>query len=130
MRLTRLTKMPDRGGILNLGKALVVRSATISNVVAGAGTILANQFRLGPIFVDSSGGAVGITTPTAAQMTAAFPEVKSGNGFEWSLISNTGANAVTVAPGAGVTTLGNMAVTGSANFFFIKTSPTAWVLSR
>ena len=130
MRLTRYTKMPSEGGFLDIGKALVIKAAGVANVVAGAGTISAQQFKAGPIFVDASGGAVGITTPTAAQMTTAYPEVKSGMGFEWRLISNSGANAVTITPGSGVTGLGSMAVTGSANFFFQKTSDTAWLLIR
>jgi hypothetical protein len=130
MRLTRYTKMPSEGGIFDLGKALVVKAAGVTNAVAGGGTIVAAQFKNGPIFVDAAAAAVGITTPTAAQMTAAYPEVKSGTGFEWRLISNSGTNAVTITPGAGVTGLGSMAVTGSANFFFQKTSDTAWLLVR
>lgn len=130
MRLTRHTKMPDRGGIFDLGKALIVKSASTTNVVANAGTINALQFKNGPIFVDASGGAAGITTPTAAQMTACFPEVGPSEGFEWRLASNSGTNAVTITPGVGVTTLGNMAVTGSANFFFTKVSATSWLLIR
>ena len=130
MRLTRYTKMPSEGGFFNLGKALVIKSSALTNVVASAGTIVAQQFKAGPIFVDASGGSVGITTPTAAQMTTAFPEVKNGMGFEWRLVSNHSVNTVTITPGSGITGIGSMVVTGSANFFFTKVSDVAWSLLR
>lgn len=131
MRLTRYTKMPSEGGLFDLGKALIVKAAAVvANVVAGGGTIAAAQFKAGPIFVDASGGAAGITTPTAAQLTTAFPEVKNGTGFEWRLTSNSAANAVTITAGSGVTTLGSMAVTATGSLFFTKTSDVAWVLIR
>jgi hypothetical protein len=75
------------------------------------------------------GAAYQDTTPTAAELTAAYPEINDGDSFEFSYASMV-AFAATIAGGVGVTQVAGstavIAANSSGRIVLTKTSDAAW----
>lgn len=74
-------------------------------------------------------GAAAYTTPTAAEIDAAFPDVATGDSFEVTIVNTSGgANAITVTGGTGVTVKGTAAIAQNrcAKCLFLRTGAAAW----
>lgn len=65
-----------------------------------------------------SGGAITLTTPTAASMVAYQPGATVGDSYRFTIINTNSSNAITLDPGSGVTVVGSatIALSTSANF--------------
>ena len=83
--------------------------------------------------VTNFGSALALTTPTAAELDAAFINAKVGTAFKFTIVG-TGAFANTLTGGTGVTVVGAAATPtttiASAAFQFTKTGVRAWSAYR
>lgn len=96
----------------------------VVNSGAGAQTISLEQILGGLAVFTGAAGAVTYTTDTAANILAAMPDMDVGDTFAFCL-SNTAAQAATIAGGTGVTASGNLVVNATSKFFVLeKTSAT------
>ncbi len=102
------------------------------NAVTAAGpfTLTAAQFVNAIYQTSGQTSAVGVTTPTAAQIVAALPNAQVGSKFEFVLINgNTSSGAVTITGGTNVTITypngSTVAVTKSQIFRGVVTNATA-----
>lgn len=92
--------------------------------IADAGTVTAAQVLTGILYQDASGGAVTMTSPTAALMDAAV-DLSIGGSFDMYVASNHATNTSTISGGTGVTVVGSGAVTNTGGHFkWIKTAAT------
>jgi len=105
-------------GLLSMAKVNTV--ATAGNLTITTEAILGGVARF-----TGAAGAVTYTTPTAALLLAALPDMDIGDTYMF-IISNTAAQAATIAGGAGVTAVaGNLVVNATAKHFVLeKTSAT------
>lgn len=100
----------------------------IMNVDAASTITVANM--AGGLIIRTTAATNRIdTTPTAAAIIAAYPEMDVGESFIVT-ISNQTAVTITIAGGAGVTASGNLviAATSMRLFMFTKTSATTMTL--
>lgn len=111
---------PARVGDGFLANPLITTVATAGNLTIGVPAILGGIAR----FTGAAGG-VTYTTPTAALLLAAMPEMDIGDTYVF-MISNTAAQAATIAGGDGVTAVaGNLVVNATSKMFVLeKTSAT------
>lgn len=101
--------------------------ATISN----AGTVTVAQVAGGVLYQDASGGNVTMTSPTAAAIDAAFPDLATGDGLMLYVASNHATNTSTISGGSNVTLVGSGAVTQLGGVFaLIKTGSGAYDMVR
>ena len=103
-----------------------------ATVIAAAYTLTAADFAAGIISATSS-GSYALTTPTGAQMDAAFTNAKVGSSFDLSLTHGSATNVITLTAGAsGVTIVGLATVTGitSGTWSFRKTGAGTWSAYR
>lgn len=70
------------------------------------------------IGTSTPGAAASFTTPTAAALVAFQAGVSVGDSYELTVINLSGANAITLVPGSGVTLVGSdeVATSSSGNF--------------
>lgn len=95
--------------------------ATIGN----AGTVTVAQTAGGILYQDASGGNVTMTTETAANIAAAFPDLAVGEALAIYSASNHATNTSTLAGGANVTLVGSGAVTQTGGqYMLVKTAAT------
>lgn len=110
----------------------------VTITATGAVTLTLAQMLAGLIVANPGTTASTYTTPTGAQIDAAFNNpVKVGVSFDFHVVNiGTGAGVVTMAPGTGVTLVGlnthpTAAVGSSAKWRLRKTAaPSAWTLYR
>lgn len=88
-------------------------------------TLSAANVRKG-IMTTTPGGAINLTTPTAALLKAADPDAAVGRGYTFTIINLNGSNAATLVAGSGVTLVGAavVAASTSANFYVRYTNVT------
>jgi len=105
----------------------VIRTLT-RTTIADAGTVTAAQVLTGILYQDASGGAVTMTSPTAALMDAALEAlggIAIGASIDLYIASNHATNTSTISGGTGVTLVGSGAVTAlGGHFKLIKTAAT------
>jgi len=109
------------------GDGLMSSSPRITTVATAGNLTIGLDAMLGGIArFTGAAGAVTYTTPTAAAILAALPEMDIGDSFEFRL-TNTAAQAATIAGGTGVTAIaGNLVVNATSKVFtLVKTSATA-----
>jgi len=87
------------------------------NTAADTATLVSGQ--MSGLLTGTPTAAANYTTPTATQLCALFPFVKSGanTGFWWDMwVKNTsaGANTITVVAGSGVTVVGTATIAQNA----------------
>lgn len=87
----------DNDAIAQLGRA-----AHSIFAATAAATLTAAELMDGLVTVAGTPGSFTLTTPTAAQLAAAWPEAVVGSSFEF-CIDNAGDGTVTLAAGTGVT---------------------------
>lgn len=110
--------------------SMVVRPQ--ATVISAAYTLTAADFAAGIISATSS-GSYALTTPTGAQMDAAFTNAKVGSSFDLSLTHGSAINVITLTAGAtDVTIVGLATVTGvtSGTWTFRKTGVATWSAYR
>jgi hypothetical protein len=95
-------------GHTTTGAVLTRAVQTSVNNAAGVTYTVANILT-GFLFRSGAGGAVTDTTPTAAQIVAAFPGSQANTGYEFT-ISNGNGGLLTLAAGTGVTLVGTTTV--------------------
>lgn len=106
------------------GDGLLMAAQRTVNTAAGNQTISVPQVLGGVAVFTGAAGAVTYTTPTAALLLAAMPDMDIGDTFMF-VLSNTAAQAATIAGGTDVTAAGNLVVNATAKFFLLeKTSAT------
>lgn len=76
-----------------------------TNANAGNQTITISQIAGGVALFTGAAGAVAYTTPTAAQIIAAFPELDIGDTMTFKL-TNTAAQTATITAGTDITLAG------------------------
>jgi len=98
-------------------------AADVGNISA---TLSAANVRKG-ILTTTPGGAINLTTPTAALLKAADPDAAVGRGYSFTIINLNGTNAATLVAGSGVTLVGGAVVAAatSANFYVRYTNVTS-----
>ena len=90
-----------------------------SDVGGVTATLVASSVISGIMTSTPAGGAINLTTPTAALLVAADSIAAVGKGYPFTLINLNGTNAATILAGTGVTLVGNMvvALSTSGNFY-------------
>lgn len=112
---------------------LAVSGVNISrNATVGAATLVVAEVAPGNILARTGSiGAYADTTPTAALLTAANPDVADGESY-LCRVSNRVAFIETITAGAGVTFVAGsnttIAANSSATLCFTRTSATAWTI--
>ena len=128
--------------IANVGGGYQIADGNVSEVsmttrpqvktITAAYTLTDTDFASGIISATSS-GSYALTTPTGAQMDAAFTNAKIGSSFDLSLTHGSATNVITLTAGAsGVTVVGLATVTGitSGTWTFRKTGTGTWSAYR
>ena len=112
------------------GSGLLSYTAT-RNTIADAATITVEQHRQLVLFQDASAGNVTMTTATAADLDAAFPNLKVGEAIPQYQASNHPTNTSTISGGTGVTlvTFGQASQNG-AQYLLMKTGTATYDLVR
>lgn len=106
------------------GDGLLTAAQRTVNASAGAQTISVAQILGGVAVFTGATSAVTYTSATAADLIAAMPDMDIGDTYMF-VLSNTAAQAATIAGGTGVTASGNLVVNATAKFFLLeKTSAT------
>jgi len=82
----------------------IYQAAAAPPVKTGAGTLTVDEF-VGGLVQTNFGSALALTTPTAAQIDAAYPNLKVGSSFGFTL-AGTAAFANTLTMGTGMTAVG------------------------
>jgi hypothetical protein len=117
MRLPRNLLLQPNGYIHENGTLFFLASA--KQTVANAGVISAANLRSGLITQDASGGAVTMSTRTAAQIVQDFPDWQIGEGIIFFVYGNHATNTSTIAGGVGVTLIGGATVTTTGGTFLL-----------
>lgn len=105
------------------GLLMAMRITTVAT--AGALTIGADAIRGGCARFTGAAGAVTYTTPTGTQLDAVFGDMDVGETVSF-ILSNTAAQAATVAGGTGVTAVaGNLVVNATSKIFVLEKTGTA-----
>src|SRR5271165_2875242 len=110
----------------DLAQMANMMSVTTDTAWAASSTLTAAQIING-IYVatGAGGGAITATTPTAAQICAAIPNVQAGSAFDF-WINNASGQTATLTGGSGVAQLGGgvVAITTAHNgtFKFVVTN--------
>nr|QYA18389.1 hypothetical protein KOM_12_119 [Clandestinovirus] len=87
----------------------------ISTSITNATTVMTRAMIYGGIIeCTSSGGAVALTTDTAALIVGGLSSPAVGDTLEVQLV-NVGANSVTITAGTGVTTFGSLTIAGNTS---------------
>lgn len=103
---------------------------TISTVSASA-TISMTQLLGKGLSQTTTGGAQGMTLPTAATIAAAIPELEIGEAIPVYHIATSSAGASTLSVNTGITAIGStVATTTGANYKLTKISAAAFKLLR
>lgn len=103
----------------------------VRNTIADAGTVTVAQHRDQVLYQDASGGAVTMTTATAALLAAEFADMAIGDSIKQYVASNHATNTITITGGTGVTIVGLATVVNSgATFLLIKTAAATFDLVR
>lgn len=108
-----------------IGDGFLANPRVVTVATAGDLTITLNAILGGVARFTGAAGAVTYTTPTAVAILAAMPDMDIGDTYVF-MISNTAAQAATVAGGVGVTAVaGNLIVNATSKMFVLeKTSAT------
>ena len=108
-----------------VGDGFLAMPRVVLNDAAGNQTISVNQILGGIARFTGAAGAVTYTTPTAALLLAAMPAMDIGDTYVF-MVSNTAAQAATLAGGTDVTAVaGNLVVNATSKMFVLeKTSAT------
>lgn len=121
----------DPSAALEVCEVLQERFPVTRTTIADAGTITGAQHATQVLYQDASGGAVTMTTATAALINAAIPTMRIGDAFPQYVASNHASNTSTISGGTGVTLVGSGAVTQTGgSFLLIKTAATTFDLVR
>lgn len=110
------------GGLFNVNEA---EDADIFCLVGGASTALTltgTQFANQVIdYSGSAGSGVAVTTPTAAQIIAAFPSTIPATGYniKWWFLNDSSGQTVTLTAGSGVTIVGTATIATATTRMFI-----------
>jgi len=108
----------------NAGESISAISV-VRNTIADSGTVTAVQHRDQVLYQDASGGAVTMTSATAALIDAELPDLAVGDALPQYAASNHASNTSTISGGTGVTLVGSGAVTNTGGqFLLIKTATT------
>ncbi len=109
-----------RAGDGFLANPLITTVATAGNLTIGLSAIMGGVARF-----TGAAGAVTYTTPTAAAILAANPEMDIGDSLVF-VVVNTAAQAATIAGGTDVTAVaGNLVVNANSKMFaLVKTAAT------
>lgn len=108
-----------------IGDGFMANPRVVTVATAGNLTITTDQILGGVARFTGAAGAVTYTTPTAALLLAAMPDMDIGDTYVF-MISNTAAQAATIAGGTDVTAVaGNLVVNATSKMFVLeKTSDT------
>lgn len=107
-----------------MGVPVYKLATTTAGTVADSGTATDAQHLGGVIYQDASGGNVGWTTRTAAQLIAAFG-MPVGCAVPQFVVSNHATNTSTVTGGSGVTVVGGATVTRIGGTFMLLRTGTS-----
>lgn len=103
-----------------IGDGFIANPRVVLNSAAGAQTISLDQILGGIARFTGAAGAVTYTTETAANILAAMPDMDIGDTYVF-VISNTAAQAATIAGGTGVTAVaGNLVVNATSKMFVLE----------
>lgn len=113
------------------GEGFMAMPLVITNAAAGNQTISVSQIAAGVARFTGAAGTVTYTTPTAAELAAAFPTMDIGDTYVFSIV-NTTAQLATIAGGTGVTAVTGLLtlLSGSGLFLLEKTGDAAFNLYR
>lgn len=101
------------------GNPLVTTNATAGNQTMTVPAVLGGVAQF-----TGAAGAVNYTTPTAAALIAAMPDMDIGDSFIFA-VSNTAAQTATIVGGTDVTVSGNSTVNAGVRFvLLVKTAAT------
>jgi len=121
-------------GLIRVGGAaglVPIAQNMVRSTVADAGTVTVAQHRGQLLYQDASGGAVTMTTATAANLDTEMPDLVTGSSILLMMASNHAANTSTISGGNNVTLVGSGAVTQTGGIFIlIKTGAGTYDLVR
>ncbi len=100
-----------------------IRGQGTPGVLNATGALTAAMILSG-LVTTTVGAAVVATLPTGTVLDAAIEEMEIGDSFDWTVLSNTGANAFTVTAATDHTVVGLMAVATTCSALF-RTRKTA-----
>jgi len=88
-------------------------------------TLTIDQLIKGLVY-SNPGGAITLTTPSAANIVSGDVDSEVGRGFEFSIINKNGVGTITLGLGAGITLTGSsaIAISSSATFYVRYTNVT------
>lgn len=110
-----------KGGIeveARVGEGFMANPQITTDATAGNRTIALSAILGGICQFTGAAGAVTYTTPTAAALAAAMPDMDVGDSYMFK-ISNTAAQTATIAGGTNVTASGNLTVNAGARDFIL-----------
>lgn len=111
--------------------AVLLGARMTRSTVSNGGTVTDAQHRGSILYQDASGGNVTMTTRTAAQLAAAFPQLAVGDAVFQFMSSNHATNTSTISGGTDVTLIGSGAVTRTGGvFLLVKTAAATFDLVR
>lgn len=121
----------DSGGVVTLPTGGRIVQPLVRSTVTNAAVVSSVQMHGGIVYQDASGGSVTMTTRTATEIAADFPEVRVGDSIALMHASNHASNTSTIAGGTGVTLVGSGAVTAlGGQYRLIKTAATTFDMVR
>ena len=114
-----------------VGEGFMAMPLVSTNSAAGNQTISLSQIAGGVARFTGAAGAVTYTTPTAADLAAAFPTMDIGDTYVFSIV-NTAAQTATIAGGTDVTAVAGLLTLNAASGLFLleKTGAAAFNLYR
>jgi hypothetical protein len=101
------------------GDGALEHNEIITNASAGNQTITIPQVLAGVALFTGAAGAVAYTTPTAADIIAALPELDIGDTYTFRLC-NTAAQTATITAGTGVTLAGFTTVNAATRTCIVR----------
>lgn len=108
-----------------VGEGFMAMPSVTTDATAGSRTITVPAVLGGVCKFTGAAGAVTYTSPTAADLIAAMPDMDIGDTYVFSII-NTAAQTATIAGGAGVTAVaGNLTLNAAGGLFMLERSGTA-----
>jgi hypothetical protein len=117
--------------LARVGEGFLDKPLVTTNAAAGNQTISVAQILGGVARFTGAAGAVTYTTPTAAALAAAMPDMDIGDTYMFKIV-NTAAQTATIAGGTDVTAVAGLLTLNadSGDFLLEKTGAAAFNLYR
>lgn len=106
------------------GDGLLMAAKVAKVTTAGNLTITAEAIKGGVAMFTGAAGAVTYTSPTGTQLDEIFSDMDIGETHAF-ILSNTAAQAATIAGGTNVTAEGNLVVNATAKVFVLEKTAAA-----